>query len=133
MDKQSNNILVFPKQKIPSPFPQNIEQVDEEMDSVKQYHIQEAIEIVVPLFFENLAIAGFSPSNDETDIKDGSFIVESIRSLMCKFYGINHPFQDIAENIFEQQEDGILKMRENIKMILGDVSDKAPEELSESE
>lgn len=133
MDKQSNNILVFPKQKIPSPFPQNIEQVDEEMDNVKQYHIQEAIEIVVPLFFENLAIAGFSPSDDETDIKDGSFIVESIRSLMCKFYGINHPFQDIAENIFEQQEDGILKMRENIKMILGDVSDKAPEELSESE
>jgi hypothetical protein len=38
---------------------------------------------------------------DDPNIKDAAFIVEAIRSLLCKHHGIDHPFQQISERIFE--------------------------------
>jgi hypothetical protein len=75
---------------------------------MKQFHIQETLTNVIPMIFNQLDISGFSldeedPSEDES-IKDGALIVESIRSFMCKFYGIEHPFQTLAKNVFEADD-----------------------------
>ena len=53
-----------------------------------------------------LAKSGFSLGEDEDPLedktlRDGALIVESIRSFMCKYYETYHPFQKLAENIFE--------------------------------
>ena len=58
--------------------------------------------------FNQLDIAGFGlddEDEEDNDVKDGAFIIEALRSYMCKYYGIYHPFQKIAENIFEPKED----------------------------
>jgi hypothetical protein len=42
----------------------------------------------------------------EKDIKNGAFMVEALRSLLCKYYSMNHPFQEIAENVFVEDGEG---------------------------
>ena len=54
-------------------------------------------------------------------IKDGALIIEAIRSILCKHYGIFHPFQPLSEAVFEldPEEEGALKIVDtlNIEMI----------------
>jgi hypothetical protein len=63
--------------------------------------------IILPSLFNNIDIAGF-PSSEaigDDDVKDINLIVESLRSLLCKYYDVKHPFQDLAENVFEKEEE----------------------------
>jgi hypothetical protein len=119
----SNNVIQFPKKN------NNINRDDIEIEEIsrnvtmmKQYHIQETIANLAPIIFNNLEIAGFSIGDDEDDeiIRDGAFIVESIRSILCKHYGIYHPFQQIADNIFEpdEEEEGALRIVEKLNLKL---------------
>lgn len=101
----SNNVVNFPK---PYSGPKQIltpENISHNLDMMKQFHIQETLTNVIPMIFNQLDISGFSlgdeDSTEDESIKDGALIVESIRSFMCKYYGIDHPFQKLAENIFE--------------------------------
>ena len=61
------------------------------------------------MLFNNIEIAGFNVigEDEETDMnmKDGALIVESIRSLLCKYYDIEHPFHAFANACFEQVDD----------------------------
>ena len=58
--------------------------------------------------------------DDLPDIKDGAFIIEAIRSFMCKHYGLYHPFQQVTENIFTQDEEdiNILKIVDELNVTL---------------
>ena len=73
------------------------------------------------MIFNQLDLAGFDISDEETmDIKDGAFLVESLRSIMCKYYGMYHPFQQISQNVFfpDQEEIGALKIADSINLNL---------------
>lgn len=102
----ANNILIFPKTKTPNKNI-DIKEVQQNMDMMKHFHIQETILNLAPIIFNHLDIAGFGLDDEEedNDVKDGAFIIEALRSYMCKYYGIYHPFQKIADNIFEPKED----------------------------
>lgn len=78
------------------------------MEMIRQHHIHETLTTVAPKIFEILEIAGFDLMNEEMekDIKNGAFMVEALRSLLCKYYNMNHPFQDIAENVFVEDGEG---------------------------
>jgi hypothetical protein len=80
---------------------------------MKHYHIQEAIATIAPIIFTQLDIAGFPIADDEDgDIKSSAFIIESLRGMMTKYYGLYHPFQIIAEAVFEPyDEDDELALR----------------------
>lgn len=100
---QSNNVISFPKE-YRGPANQ-LEQITENMDMMRHYHIQETIANIAPMIFTQLDIAGFSfddehQAESEESLKEGAFIIESIRSVLCKHYGIYHPFQDLSEQIF---------------------------------
>ena len=101
---QSNNVVLFPKQYNGPEIP-SLDQIVENTDMMKHYHIQETISNIIPMVFNQLDIAGFDFADDEEaeseeTLKEGAFIVESLRALMCRHYGIYHPFQDIWDNIF---------------------------------
>jgi hypothetical protein len=114
----SNNVVSFPK-KHPNPqSPQTIEEIEDNMELVKQFHIQETIETIMPKFFDQLSIAGFEPAEDDGDIKDGAFVIEALRSLLLKSYGIHHPFQEMCKNIFEEDEEGILTLSDLVKIVV---------------
>lgn len=124
---ENNNVIQFPKSpKNPSI---TIEEVQQNMDVAKMFHIQEALELVAPNLFNQLEMAGFNLSEnleEHTYTKDGVFIVEAIRSLLSKYYGIYHPFQLISENVLNQdeQDESILKIAEQINLNLEELKSK---------
>jgi hypothetical protein len=100
---QSNNVVVFPRE---YKGPVSLEQITENLDMMKHYHIQETISNIAPMIFNQLDIAGFSFDSiedleSEDSLKEGAFIIESIRAALCKHYGIYHPFQELSEKVFE--------------------------------
>lgn len=119
----SNNVIQFPKKNNNiNRDDVAIEEIARNVTMMKHYHIQETIANLAPIIFNNLEIAGFGISDDEDTeiVRDGAFIVEAIRSILCKHYGIYHPFQQIADNIFEpdDEEEGALRIVEKLNLKL---------------
>lgn len=109
---ESNNVILFPKKNFSKELKYSVEEIDRNLEMVKHYHIQETIASIAPMIFNQLDIAGFSMVSDEEaeddpflDIIDGAFVIESLRSLMCKYYGLYHPFQRITDNVFVPDEE----------------------------
>lgn len=119
---EANNVIRFPVKPSRMPdAPQTLEEVDASVDLIKKTHIQDTLEIVVPMLFDNLVIAGFDPNEQSTDfLKDGAFIVESIRSLLCKLYDMDHPLQQVASHMFVVNDDvdPSIVIDENIKVLI---------------
>ena len=108
---ESNNIIVFPKGNINIQNQQATqEEILQNIEAMKHYHVQETLSVLSHILFNHLEIAGFYSENDE-DIKDGAFLLESIRSYMCKYYDIYHPFQQIAENVFSADKENITTLK----------------------
>lgn len=121
MTDQSNNVIRFPGVKRSSPEEPSPEEVISNLLSIKNNHINQALTLILPILFNNIEIAGFPLGEDEQsediNMKDGVLIIEAIRSLLCKTYGIYHPFQDIAENLIEKgsEDDYIIKKSINVE------------------
>lgn len=105
--------------------PINDEEVLTNVSMVKINHVNETLATIVPMLFNNMELAGFDFSvedeNDDENIKDGSFIVESIRSMLFKHYGIKHPFQDIANSVFVRQKDGTYSLTKRLEVDIIDI------------
>lgn len=121
---QSNNIISFPKP-YNGPVKLSIDEIEQNTNMMKQYHIQETINNLIPIIFTQLDIAGFEFYDEDEDaesidnLKEGAFIVESLRAAMLKQYDIYHPFQDLCDEIFEYDEseiEPILKIRDKINI-----------------
>ena len=102
---QSNNVVMFPKQ-YNGPAAPSLDEIVENTDMMKHFHIQETLNNLIPIIFTHLDIAGFEFEDEEDatsmeSIKEGAFLVEALRALMCRHYGIYHPFQDLWEKIFQ--------------------------------
>jgi hypothetical protein len=99
-----------------------MKEIEKNMEMMKHYHIQETIATVAPIIFNQMDLAGFNlgEENEKSSIKDGAFIVEALRSMMCKYYDIYHPFQQIAESVFtaETEDLSVLKIAESINLKL---------------
>lgn len=126
----SNNVVSFPKGKSTSKDI-TIEDIQHNMDMMRHYHIQETIQNLVPMIFNQLDIAGFGLIEDDVDhdIKDGALIVEALRSLMLKHYDMHHPFQQVAEAIFipHPKEEGAYKIVNKLELELKTVEDEETE------
>lgn len=115
---QQNNVIAFPRE---YKGPADLEKITENLDMMKHYHIQETIANIAPMIFTQLDIAGFSFSDDERAeseeaLKEGAFIIEAIRAVLCRHYGMYHPFQDLSDQVFtiEDIEIPALKIVDSI-------------------
>lgn len=120
MTALANNVIQFPKRGPERAIiPQSLKEVIDSVESVKQLHIQETLEAVVPMLFDRLSMAGFQPADEMEFIKDGALVVESIRSFLLKMYETSHPLQMIAMHLFEQVDDeGNLEVSDKIKLVI---------------
>lgn len=115
----ANNIIMFPGKNLRGP--QTIEEVADTLDLVRQVHIQETLELIVPMLFDNISHAGFNPDEEDENglLKHGAMVVEAVRSFLCKVSGIEHPLQIIAENLFEQVDaEGNLEVSDKVKIVI---------------
>lgn len=117
---QQNNVIAFPKE---YKGPVGLEKITENLDMMKHYHIQETIANIAPMIFTQLDIAGFSfddeyEAQSEQSLKEGAFIIEGIRALLCRHYGMYHPFQDLSDKVFtvEDMEGPSLKVVDSLNV-----------------
>jgi len=119
------NVLQFPTDRIKYPervFKDEttiIKTNDDHIRQLQHMHVSETIENVVPIIFRYLASAGFDLSTIN-NVKEGAFIVEALRSALLQLYNINHPFQKLSEEIFENidPDENILKIVTKINIEL---------------
>ncbi len=124
----ANNVILFPSKHNKYNGPTSFEEIDETMDMVKQFHIQETIETIIPSLFDQLTVAGFAPDEDDNEVmKHSAMVVESIRSLLCLIRGIDHPLQMIADNLFVHTDDG-LAVSDKVKIIITPKDNKTDKE-----
>ena len=125
----TDNVIPFPRKNQnlgTMPAPQSIDEVEETVDIVRQVHIQQTLEQVIPMLFDNFALAGFQPINEMEFLKDGALVVEAARSFLNKIYGMQHPLQLIAENLFEQVDsDGNLEVSDKVKIVITPAQEKS--------
>ena len=124
-----DNVIPFPRKR-QSPLgemaPQSMEEVEDTVDVVRQAHIQQTLEQVIPMLFDNLALAGFQPIDEMVFLKDGALIVEAARSFLNKVYGMSHPLQIIADNLFVQLDsEGNLEVSDKVKIIISPTEEQS--------
>jgi hypothetical protein len=116
------NIIQFPNKNLNREnITLTVETIKSNLDDVKLFHINETISAIIPGLLQQMALAGFDVTDDESkvSIKDGAFLVEAMKSMLCRHHNIKHPFQKIAEEIFiNQHEDGSLEMAEKLSLNL---------------
>ena len=124
MENNNNNVIKFPKSRIKNRL--NIEEQkpqSEDMNAnildMKISHINESLFLILPKLFQNIDMAGgtteFAEDIDD-EYKNINFIVESIRSLLYKRYEMEHPFQNLAEEIFVVTDDGSINIKDKLEI-----------------
>ena len=65
------------------------------------------------MLFTQLDLAGFSSFDDgsENSLKEGAFVIEAIRAILCRHYEIYHPFQDLSDKIFTLETDDVSELK----------------------
>ena len=109
-----DNVVPFPGGRNPLSPPQTLEEVQKKTKIVKHIHIQNVLDAINDTLLQQIVAAGFDIKVDEEDFdKDVAFLMESLRSLLCKASDVYHPFQKLADNTFNEEE-GLLAVAESI-------------------
>lgn len=121
-DLISNNVIEFPNSRVVK-SPQSIEEIYANLNSLKQLHVDETMYVVSTMLLEQLAIAGFDYSGEDSEFaaKETIFFLEALQALLMKKYGLEHPFHEIANKLFLTNADKTINMREDIKQVISDM------------
>ena len=114
----SAQIISFPV-KTPRTPPSGVVDTQVAVDLMRSQHIHETLLAISPMLFERLHAAGFDFADfkSEDELKYGSFLIEAMHSLLSKYYGLYHPFQTVAEQIFVRDgEEGDFTVTEELHL-----------------
>lgn len=95
----TDNVIQFPKAKMNTP-PQSIEEMVADIDRLRRETADEMATSMIPQLIGIFMANGVDIDQHEY-IKDVSMIVESSKSLLYKYFNIEHPFHDMIESVFE--------------------------------
>ena len=119
MIDDNDNVLLFPQIPVSISVPEEsipvktVEDIKSNISMLHAVYINEIIETVLPTLSNQLTAAGFSIGSGAS-LKDGALFVESLRAMLCKQYGIHHPFNKLAEALFQEDDQGALRMVANL-------------------
>jgi hypothetical protein len=119
--EETTNVIQFPLKNPRAPI-KTEEQTDEVIYTAQMSHVEQAVEFVAPILFSYLSQAGFSFAEikpdaiENDDVKNAAFLIESIRSVLSAKYNIEHPFQELAQASFQDQEGGGFKLAESVNI-----------------
>ena len=115
-----DNVIQFPVKNKQAAAILSKEKIATDVNMIKFNHINETLSTLIPKLFNDMSLAGFDliPEVDEIDIniKDSAMVVESIRSLLCKYYDIKHPIQQISDSFFVEEEQGVMTIAKNLDL-----------------
>ncbi len=97
----TNNVIQFPIQ--PKNM-LNLDNIHEELKHKKEMHLELASDILANMFLDSLVDVGFQMDGNDKMVKDICLCLESIKSLVCKYYDEPHSFHMFAEACFSLDE-----------------------------
>jgi hypothetical protein len=95
----TDNVIQFPKAKLNTP-PQSLEEMVADIDRLRRDTADEIAGNMIPQIIGLFMANGIDVDQHEY-IKDVSMIVESSKSLLYKYYNIEHPLHEMIESVFE--------------------------------
>ena len=102
----SNVVVMFPKMKKEHP-PQNIAEMQEEIDNLRKSKAEITLDALTMTAFETLAVCGVDVNSENGEyMKNIFWMIESMRSLIYKKLSIPHEFHDITENFYVTTQEG---------------------------
>jgi hypothetical protein len=103
----TNNVIKFPKMKLDAP-PQNPEELANKISEYKKAFAEDIAEFLWGHVIGELARSGCDfQSNPEELYPSIVLVLEAIKSLHLHANGIEHPLQELAASIIEENDDGI--------------------------
>lgn len=112
-----DNVVAFPRSPlIPEGLPSTPEQAKATVELVRHLFINEMTEALVGTLVQQMMAGGFNIL-DVVHEKDFAFLIETVRSSLCKTIGLYHPIQDVSDHIMEEtDEEGVLRIAESISV-----------------
>ena len=116
-----DNVIKFPStpggEAALQKMPNTLEEVKANVELIRHVHINEVTEVIITTMIQQMMNGGFNIMDDQHE-KDFAFLIESVRSSLCKTVGIYHPFQDVSDKIMEQhaEEEGVLTIADHINV-----------------
>ena len=98
-----SNVIAFPKTKLNCP-PTNMVQLLESVEATRKEHIEYVIDDVLSMVFSRTFDEGFNLGGDEC-MKSTAMLVETLRSALYHTIDIHHPFQEVAETLFNDEDE----------------------------
>ena len=95
----TGKIILFPKGKFNTP-PQSVEEMVADIERLRQDAADDVATIMIPQIISIFMSNGID-ADQHKYIKDVSMIVECCKSLLYKYYEIDHPFHEMIESVFE--------------------------------
>ncbi len=117
-EKNTDNVVMFPLDKIVNPMntalgsnnvPQNLQEIIEVTTVLKIQKIDQIMDITMSSISKVFIAFGISFNKDIN--QHVGFAIEALRSLLFKFFGMHHPLQDLAINIFQTDTDGKMMLK----------------------
>lgn len=107
MTDQSNNIILFPRQQTlpPLPIPAHDINVQENVQNLYKNNIDSIVPVLTDFILDQLVAAGFRLDfSTDLYLKDLCLVVEALKSILYKYYEMDHKLQKISEEIFEKRD-----------------------------
>lgn len=96
-------ILAFPSR--PGRRPKSHSEVQVIVDDVAQYHADQATQMAGSMLFGQLHMLGFDVVRLQQNEKLSAFVVEAIRALLFDYYDLEHPIQEVADQVLTESKE----------------------------
>jgi len=106
----SNNVIHFPrspKRQLADNIP-SIEEAFTNLQIMKEDEMEAVVEMICANYIDTLEMAGFDVTSEPNVMMEVCFMMESVRSIISKYYGIEHSFQELANECFEIKDGKLL-------------------------
>ena len=97
--KMTDNVILFSKFKKDSP-PQTIEEIADKVNQTRKDAIDGVMIDLVPDFIHVFGSYGIDVTSNEY-IKDVAMVMESVKAMVTRQYGLDHPFHKMVDTIFD--------------------------------
>lgn len=80
------------------------------------FQVGGAVGTVVPALLTHLASLDLDVTEEDSAVsrKDGALMIESLKAMLCRHLGLDHPFHVLSDSLFNEGENGMLEVAPSV-------------------
>jgi hypothetical protein len=120
--EEVSNVIPFPREHIRPHLLSELIDINETRKDLFKENADTITQITVDFILNNMGSVGiiFDFNEDPRCMKEFALVIESLKSLLYKYYELEHPMQLVAENAFTL--DGNIIKYKNTETAVGEVT-----------